>query len=91
MTTTERPEISVIIPCLNEEANAAAIAQAVIDEVTKETQSYELLFIDNSSTDATVAIIKGRRYRLSPTFFGTQAWSRRMSSSAAFKSRLRWR
>jgi len=59
MTTTERPEISVIIPCLNEEANAAAIAQAVIDEVTKETQSYELLFIDNSSTDATVAIIKG--------------------------------
>jgi glycosyltransferase involved in cell wall biosynthesis len=59
MTTTDDIEISVIIPCRNEEANAVAIAQAVIAELSKETDSYEIIFIDNGSTDRTVSLVKG--------------------------------
>jgi dolichol-phosphate mannosyltransferase len=52
------PEISVVIPCLNEEENAAAICKAVIAEVEKTGCSFELIFIDNRSTDRTVPIIR---------------------------------
>lgn len=52
------PEISVVIPCLNEEENAAAICKAVIAEVEKTGCSFELIFIDNCSTDRTVPIIR---------------------------------
>ncbi len=52
------PEISVVIPCYNERENAANIAQAVIDQLEPICQSFDILFIDNASTDNTVAIIK---------------------------------
>jgi glycosyltransferase involved in cell wall biosynthesis len=58
MTTSEDVEISVIIPCRNEEENVGAIAAAVIAELSKETQSYEVIFIDNASTDRTVELAK---------------------------------
>lgn len=53
------PDLSVVIPCRNEEANAAAIAAAVVLEMEKVGGSFELIFIDNASTDATVPIIRG--------------------------------
>lgn len=53
------PEISVTIPCRNEEANAALIAAAVIAELEKVTDSFDIIFIDNASTDNTVPIIRG--------------------------------
>lgn len=52
------PEISVVLPCRNEEANAEPIAAAVIEALQKVTQSFELIFIDNESADRTVEIIK---------------------------------
>ncbi|HEX8841084.1 MAG TPA: glycosyltransferase family 2 protein [Sphingomicrobium sp.] len=52
------PEISVVIPCLNEEENAEAICSAVIAEMEKTGCSFELIFIDNCSTDRTVPIIR---------------------------------
>jgi len=48
-----RPEISIIIPCYNEEENAREIHAAVSREVAKHTSSYEIIFIDNASTDRT--------------------------------------
>jgi len=56
--TRERPEISVVIPCLNEQDNAAAIARAVTSELQKASDSFDIIFIDNGSTDATVEIIR---------------------------------
>lgn len=59
MASKQDIEISVVIPCRNEEANAVAIAAAVIAEVTKESDSYEIIFIDNGSSDRTVELVKG--------------------------------
>lgn len=55
----ERPEISVVIPCFNEEENAAPIAVAVIEQLEKVVSSFEIIFIDNGSTDRTVEIVRG--------------------------------
>lgn len=54
-----RPDISVVIPCRNEEANAAGIAAATIEQLEPTGLSFDILFIDNGSTDRTVEIIKG--------------------------------
>ncbi len=59
MTDNAPPEISAIIPCLNEEENAAAIAAAVVAQFKTLGLSYEIIFIDNGSVDDTVKIIKG--------------------------------
>lgn len=52
------PDLSIVIPCLNEEENARGICDAVISEVEKTGCSFELIFIDNCSTDRTVEIIR---------------------------------
>jgi glycosyltransferase involved in cell wall biosynthesis len=52
------PEISVVLPCRNEEANAQAIAAAVIAELEPITDSFEVIFIDNESNDRTVEIVR---------------------------------
>ena len=54
----EQPEISVVIPCRNEEENAGPIAAAVIEQLDKVTSSYEIIFIDNGSTDRTAEIVR---------------------------------
>jgi dolichol-phosphate mannosyltransferase len=55
---TSSPEISVVIPCLNEEENAQAICDAVIAQMETTGCSFELIFIDNCSSDRTVEIIR---------------------------------
>lgn len=58
MSPAVRPDISVIIPCYNEEENAEAICRAATRELEAVGVSFEIIFIDNDSADATVAIIK---------------------------------
>ena len=53
-----QPEISVIIPCLNEEDNAEAIVAAVIGQLNSVNATFEIILIDNGSTDCTVEIIR---------------------------------
>ena len=51
----KRKKISVMLPCYNEEENVTPITEAII-KVFKEKLSeydYEILFIDNNSTDST--------------------------------------
>lgn len=52
------PEISIVIPCLNEEENAESICNAVVEEMEKTGCTFELIFIDNCSSDRTVPIIR---------------------------------
>jgi glycosyltransferase involved in cell wall biosynthesis len=53
-------KISVLIPCYNEQENITAISKAVIDILEKEhsTYDYELIFIDNCSTDNTRPLLR---------------------------------
>jgi len=53
------PDVSIVIPCRNEELNAAAIAAAVITQMESTGVSFDIIFIDNESTDRTVEIIRG--------------------------------
>ena len=54
-------KISVLIPCYNEAENVAPISRAVTEILEKELPQYdyELVFIDNDSTDGTRDIIRG--------------------------------
>jgi glycosyltransferase involved in cell wall biosynthesis len=54
-----QPEISVVIPCFNEEENAEKIAAAVIAQMEKVSSSFDVIFIDNGSSDRTVDIVRG--------------------------------
>ena len=53
-------KISILIPCYNEEENVAAISQAVVKTMESDLPEYdfELVFIDNDSTDRTRDIIR---------------------------------
>ena len=54
-------KISVLIPCYNEAENVGPISRAVTEILEKELPQYdyELVFIDNDSTDSTRDIIRG--------------------------------
>lgn len=56
--TSAEPDVSVVIPCRNEEGNAEAIARAVIAELEPLGVAFDIIFIDNESTDRTVEIIR---------------------------------
>lgn len=49
------PELSIVIPCFNEQENVRAICAAVTAEAARHVRSHEILLIDNNSTDATRA------------------------------------
>lgn len=56
----DKKKISVMIPCFNEEENARPIYEAVKNELETNLPQYdyEILFIDNKSTDNTRKIIR---------------------------------
>lgn len=47
------PELSIVIPCYNEQENVRAICAAVTAEAARHARSHEILLIDNCSTDRT--------------------------------------
>lgn len=53
-------KISVLLPCYNEEENVEAISRAVIEQFEEHLPQYdyELLFIDNASTDNTRPLLR---------------------------------
>jgi polyisoprenyl-phosphate glycosyltransferase len=56
--TSGRPDISVVIPCYNEEENAEAICAAAIGQLERLGVSFEIIVIDNDSHDRTVEIVR---------------------------------
>ncbi|WHU03065.1 glycosyltransferase family 2 protein [Sphingomonas sp. NIBR02145] len=58
MIDTRQPDLSVVIPCYNEAENAEAICAAVIAQLEPLELLFEVIFIDNDSTDRTVEIVK---------------------------------
>jgi dolichol-phosphate mannosyltransferase len=48
-----QPEISIIVPMFNEADNVAPLAEQVIAALRAETRPFELVLVDDASTDAT--------------------------------------
>jgi glycosyltransferase involved in cell wall biosynthesis len=53
---TESPALSVVVPVLNEEANVGPLVEEV-RQALREGPGWELLFVDDGSTDATSAAV----------------------------------
>lgn len=51
-------ELSVVIPCFNEEENVLELYLQLRNVLGKLKKSYEILFIDDGSTDSTLKILK---------------------------------
>jgi glycosyltransferase involved in cell wall biosynthesis len=51
-------DISVVIPLLNEEESLSKLHQWIVDVVEKEGYSYEIIFIDDGSTDQSWKVIQ---------------------------------
>ena len=57
--TTPAMRVAVLVPCFNEEANVREVYQQVKAAMaTLPGYEYDHLFIDNASTDGTVAILR---------------------------------
>jgi dolichol-phosphate mannosyltransferase len=54
---TDGPTLSIVVPLLNEEAVLADTHAALTAELAKTGESYELLFVDDGSTDRSRAIL----------------------------------
>ena len=52
------PYLSVVIPVFNEEANLPALTQALTPVLTQLGRSYEIVFIDDGSTDGSLRFLR---------------------------------
>ena len=52
-------DLSVVIPCLNEEARLGATLEKVVGYLDRREKAYEILVVDDGSRDATVSVAKG--------------------------------
>lgn len=55
---SKKPEISIVIPCLNEESSISEVIKDIKSVITKNKLNAELIIVDNNSTDHSVKIIK---------------------------------
>lgn len=58
MSGADTPELSIVIPCFNEEENVRNICIAVTAEAVRHARSHEIILIDNASTDRTREIMR---------------------------------
>lgn len=52
------PSLSFVIPAYNEEESISVLTKEILSEVQKITPNYEIIFIDDGSTDRTFEVIK---------------------------------
>ena len=53
-----QPDVTIVVPAYNEEASLAPTVRAVAAKLRELAKSYELLFVDDGSTDATADVAR---------------------------------
>ena len=49
-------DLSIIVPCLDEEENVALVLDSISDLISKTDISYEIILVDDQSEDLTLSI-----------------------------------
>jgi glycosyltransferase involved in cell wall biosynthesis len=57
------PELSLVLPCLDEEGSLAALTDELYAALTPLGRRFEILFVDDGSTDRTLELLRGIRAR----------------------------
>ena len=60
-STSKDPEISVVVPVFNEEGSLSPLFRELTDVLESYGRPYEMLFVDDGSTDASFAILSSLR------------------------------
>ncbi len=60
MLTLRNPSVSFVIPMFNEEENIEHAIDAAVDALTKYTDDYEIIIVDDASTDASPMLVARR-------------------------------
>ena len=60
---TQAPEVSLVIPVFNEEGNLANLHQEITEVLEPYGKRYEIIFVDDGSTDASFALLKALHHR----------------------------
>lgn len=55
---TPPPDISVILPCFNEEENLEPLVRQLVDVLRALSRPYEIIFVDDASTDGSLDILR---------------------------------
>ena len=61
---TKKPEISILLPCLNEEDSIGLCLNNITDVISKNSLSAEVIVIDNGSTDSSHKIAESKDVRV---------------------------
>ncbi len=56
--TAQKIDVSIVIPMLNEEESIGELSRQIIEVMTRINKSFEIIFIDDGSTDASPAAAK---------------------------------
>jgi glycosyltransferase involved in cell wall biosynthesis len=84
---TER-SISIVVPCYNEHENIRALFERTVAVMKDVTPDWELVFIDNGSTDASAPMLA--ELAAQDSRVSVLSLSRNFGSQAAYSSGLEW-
>jgi glycosyltransferase involved in cell wall biosynthesis len=62
-TDVDHPKISVVVPVLNEEGSVEKLSGQIVDVMERSGRSFEILFVDDGSSDRTLEILKAAHSR----------------------------
>ena len=84
--SSERPEISLIIPVFNEEAVVEQLFQESVSALSAITENFEIICVDDGSTDNTQGLLRG--YHEKDPRFKVLVLSRNFGHQAAYTAGL---